>query len=95
MKRIALTLLLTFVVMGSGIAQAQANAVPARPIRVIAPFPPGSAGDIIPRAIAPEAGAALKQNMIIDNRHGGASIRRVVSRHDRHQDGACVVQGRD
>lgn len=72
MKRIALTLPLTFVVMGVGIAQAQANVVPARPIRVIAPFPPGSAGDIIPRAIAPEAGAALKQNMIIDNRPGAA-----------------------
>ncbi len=43
-----------------------------RPIRVIAPFPPGSAGDIIPRAIAPNAAEALKQNMIIDNRPGAA-----------------------
>lgn len=55
----------------SGAAQpAQASA--ARPIRVIAPFPPGSAGDIIPRAIAPNAAEALKQNMIIDNRPGAA-----------------------
>ena len=44
----------------------------ARPIRVIAPFPPGSAGDIIPRAIAPNASDALQQNMIIDNRPGAA-----------------------
>ena len=43
-----------------------------RPFRVIAPFPPGSAGDIIPRAIAPNAAEALKQNMIIDNRPGAA-----------------------
>jgi len=39
---------------------------------VIAPFPPGSAGDIIPRAIAPNASEALKQNIIIDNRPGAA-----------------------
>jgi tripartite-type tricarboxylate transporter receptor subunit TctC len=59
-------------------AFAQNNATPSaqatatRPIRVIAPFPPGSAGDIIPRAIAPNAAEALKQNMIIDNRPGAA-----------------------
>ena len=49
-----------------------AQTTAARPIRVIAPFPPGSAGDIIPRAIAPNASDALKQNMIIDNRPGAA-----------------------
>ena len=59
----------------ASIALAQSNGAPAtaaRPIRVIAPFPPGSAGDIIPRAIAPNASDALKQNMIIDNRPGAA-----------------------
>ena len=58
-----------------GAASAQTPAAPAhsvRPIRVVAPFPPGSAGDIIPRAIAPNASEALKQNMIIDNRPGAA-----------------------
>ena len=56
------------------VAFAQDNVAPivTRPIRVIAPFPPGSAGDIIPRAIAPNASDALKQNMIIDNRPGAA-----------------------
>jgi tripartite-type tricarboxylate transporter receptor subunit TctC len=43
-----------------------------RPIRVVAPFPPGSAGDIIPRAIAPNASEVLRQNMIVDNRPGAA-----------------------
>ncbi len=61
--------------MVAGAALAQSPSAPAtavRPIRVIAPFPPGSAGDIIPRAIAPNASDALKQNMIIDNRPGAA-----------------------
>lgn len=59
----------------AGASFAQGNAPPAsaaRPIRVVAPFPPGSAGDIIPRAIAPNASEALRQNMIIDNRPGAA-----------------------
>lgn len=55
-----------------GVTTAAPAAAAGRPIRVIAPFPPGSAGDIIPRAIAPQAGAALKQNMVIDNRPGAA-----------------------
>jgi tripartite-type tricarboxylate transporter receptor subunit TctC len=58
-------------IAGAPSAQAQQPAA-ARPIRVIAPFPPGSAGDIIPRAIAPNASDALRQNMIIDNRPGAA-----------------------
>ena len=45
---------------------------PNRPIRIVAPFPPGSAGDIIPRAVAPGAGEILKQNLIIENRPGAA-----------------------
>jgi tripartite-type tricarboxylate transporter receptor subunit TctC len=53
-------------------AQGNVASTVSRPIRVIAPFPPGSAGDIIPRAIAPNAADALKQNMIIDNRPGAA-----------------------
>ncbi len=47
----------------------------SRPIRVVAPFAPGSAGDIIPRAIATDVGMALRQNLIVDNRPGaGGSI---------------------
>jgi tripartite-type tricarboxylate transporter receptor subunit TctC len=53
-------------------AQSPNTAFSGRPIRVIAPFPPGSAGDIIPRAISPAANEALKQMMIIDNRAGAA-----------------------
>jgi len=46
------------------------DAFPNRPLRVIAPFAPGNAGDIIPRALAPKMAELFKQNIVIDNRGG-------------------------
>lgn len=43
-----------------------------RPMRVVAPFPPGSAGDIIPRALVPGFSEALKQTLFVENRPGAA-----------------------
>ncbi len=47
-----------------------AQSFPTKPIRVIAPFPPGSAGDIVPRIIGQSLGEELGQNIVIDNRPG-------------------------
>jgi len=46
------------------------SSFPTRSIRVIAPFPPGSAGDIVPRTIGVPLSEELKQNLVIDNRPG-------------------------
>jgi tripartite-type tricarboxylate transporter receptor subunit TctC len=43
---------------------------PARPIRVIIPFPAGSAADIIVRAMEPQMREKLGQSLVIDNRGG-------------------------
>src|SRR5512139_971177 len=51
-------------------APAPAQNYPVRPIRVIVPFGPGNAGDIIARAIAPHLVQTLKQNLVMDNRPG-------------------------
>ncbi len=48
-------------------------AFPARSIRVIVGFPPGSAADITARVIGAKAGEALGQQLIVDNRPGAAS----------------------
>jgi tripartite-type tricarboxylate transporter receptor subunit TctC len=49
-----------------------ASAFPARPIRLVAPFPPGGSVDNVARLIAPAMSESLGQNVVIDNR-GGAS----------------------
>ncbi|MEO8751533.1 MAG: tripartite tricarboxylate transporter substrate binding protein [Casimicrobiaceae bacterium] len=49
---------------------AQAQAWPNRPIKLIAPFPPGSSIDIIARLLAAPMGDALGQPIVVENKVG-------------------------
>ena len=51
-----------------------ATPYPARPIRIIDPFPPGGPSDIVNRAINQRLSEALGQPVVIDNRAGAAGI---------------------
>src|SRR5262245_32349295 len=46
---------------------------PARPVRIIIPYPPGGATDVLGRLLAQRLEQELKQSFVIDNRGGGAS----------------------
>jgi tripartite-type tricarboxylate transporter receptor subunit TctC len=52
-----------------GLARAQ-GAWPARPIRVIVPFPPGGTTDVVARLVSQRLSATLGQNVVIENRAG-------------------------
>jgi tripartite-type tricarboxylate transporter receptor subunit TctC len=54
---------------------ADAQSYPAKPIRMIIPYPPGGGVDAIMRPFAQDLSARLGQQIIIDNRGGsGGSI---------------------
>ena len=54
---------------------AAAQQYPARPIRLIAPFPPGGGVDVVARTVVEKLGARLGQTIVLDNRPGaGATL---------------------
>jgi len=55
-----------------GVAQAQAGAYPARPIRVIVPYAPGGGADVMARVIALRLAEKFQQSVVVDNRAGGS-----------------------
>lgn len=49
---------------------AWAQAWPSKPIRIVAPFPPGGVADLLARGLQADLQAALGQQVIIDNKPG-------------------------
>ncbi len=51
-----------------------AQQYPAKPIRVIVPYPPGGGLDIVVRAMSPKLTERLGQQVVIDNRGGATGL---------------------
>jgi tripartite-type tricarboxylate transporter receptor subunit TctC len=66
------TLLGLLFILLSGTAFAQSY--PAKPVRLIIPFPPGGSNDVVGRSIGQQLGERLGQSVVIDNRGGAGSI---------------------
>jgi len=55
-----------------GAVQAAEPAFPARPVRFVVPFPPGTTTDVVARLVALRAGESLGQPIVVDNRSGAS-----------------------
>jgi tripartite-type tricarboxylate transporter receptor subunit TctC len=55
-------------------AVAQAQAWPTRPVRWVVPYPPGGGSDFLARTIAAAISGPLGQQVLVENRPGGATV---------------------
>ena len=53
---------------------ASAETFPAKPVRLIVPYPPGGGTDIVARLVAPRLGEGWKQTVIVENKAGASGI---------------------
>lgn len=72
-------------------AQTAAAAWPTKPVRVIVPYTPGSATDIVPRTVLEQVAAQLGQTIVVENRPGGGSTIGAVAVARAEPDGYTIL----
>ena len=66
----------------TGIAGVHAQDYPARPIRLVIPWPPGGITDVIARGLGAALSESLGQQVVPDNRPGAAGTLGVAHRRE-------------
>jgi tripartite-type tricarboxylate transporter receptor subunit TctC len=76
-------------------AAAQAQWAPVKPVRMLTPYAPGGAADIVARIVADRLGPALGQPVLVDNRGGAGGIVGTEMGAKAPPDGHTLIFGSD
>jgi len=92
-SRVLIAAALTAALVGStpSIRALAADSYPSRPIRVVSPFPPGSASDTVSRVVLDQVGQQLGQPMVIETKPGAGGIVGFADAAKADPDGYTVV----
>jgi len=71
LRKLGMMLAALFAAAGAAVA---ADNYPDRPIRVVVPFPPGSASDFLARVVGQRLGEVYGQQLVVDNRPGAGGL---------------------
>jgi len=66
---------------------------PDRPVRIIVPFPPGQAADLVTRIVADELSKRWPQRVVVENRGGGAGAPALDAGARAAPDGYTLIAG--
>jgi len=83
--------LLAVAAMACGAGAASAQSYPAKPIRLILPFPPGAPNDMVGRALGQKLSEQLGANVVPDNRPGAGGNVGIGSAAKSPPDGYTIV----
>jgi tripartite-type tricarboxylate transporter receptor subunit TctC len=72
--------------------RANAQIYPAKPLKLVVPFPAGGSSDILARTVAAKLADAFKQQVIVDNRAGAGGLIAIESVARTPPDGYSLLQ---
>jgi len=75
------------------ISKALAQPYPAKPLRMIVPFPPGGVTDVMSRAVAARLSVELGQPVVVENRAGASGIIGAEAGAKSPADGYTITMG--
>ncbi|MHB8770291.1 MAG: Bug family tripartite tricarboxylate transporter substrate binding protein [Syntrophales bacterium] len=91
MKSVKAVAAIVVFLLVSGMASAQNY--PTKPVRMIVPFAPGGASDVVARILSPVLGKELGQTILVDNRSGASGNIGVAASAQAPADGYTILLG--
>src|SRR5690349_23807176 len=74
MKHLAKVAFIVFAAVAISPAQAAEPSFPSHPVRMVVPFPPGSASDFLARVLGQKLTESWGQQVVVDNRPGAGGL---------------------